>query len=304
MTETKSLKPQLPNQHVISPKYFRLFFKASSDGTLPRFSGALARGMFFNALDLVDKHLAKDIHDQDGILDYALTGFEVYQTKEEDNGGIISTMRSAFGSRPKPTRKPRDEGIQTGDIVYMDLATCNPDLVNVIPQIMETSWKGDRDSLTLDPMQLVPFDVSSLTKYQVDNPIPIWFTTPVSFTMGDTYFKWPEPTLMIPNLVSIWNAWYPRNTLEMEEVKSLLLNHISLDYARGQVIKVQTGKNQIHKGWIGLIKLYAETEVAFEALDHLLRLGFITGTGRGRSAGLGRYNILPAIKRENLISMV
>lgn len=306
MTETKSINPGQSSKHVANPKYFRLFFRASSEGTLPRFSGALARGMFFKALDLADKHLAKDIHDQNGILDYSLTGFELYQSNDENKEGLLSTMRSAFGSSPRPARrrKPRDEGVSDGDIVYMDVATCNPELMSLIPNVMEFSWKGDRDNLALEPLQLVPFDPSALVQHPIENPIPIWFTTPVSFTKGDTYFKWPEPTLMIPNLVSIWNAWYPKNTLDLEEVKSLLLDHVSLDYARGQVIQVQTGKDQTHKGWIGLVKLYAETKVAYEALTHLLRLGFMTGTGRGRSAGLGRFNILPTIKRETLISLV
>ncbi len=306
MTEAKNLKPQSQPNSVGNPKYYRLFFRASNEGTLPRFSGALARGMFFKALDLIDKHLAKEIHDQQGILDYSLTGFEVYQSGEANADGILTTMRTAFGSKPRVPRrrKARDEGISEGDIVYMDVATCNASLITVLPQIMETIWKADLDRLALEPLQLIPFEISTLVQHPIENPVAIWFTTPVSFTMGDTYFKWPEPTLMIPNLLSIWNTWYPQNALDPEEVKPMVMDHVSLDYARGQVIQVQTGKNQIHKGWIGLVKLYAETELAFEALTHLLRLGFITGTGRGRSAGLGRFNILPSIKREELIPMI
>ncbi len=343
-------------------KFYRLSFKTTSPGTIPRFSGGLVRGMFFKALKETDKHLATEIHDSDMIKRFALSQFTIDgpsdETKIQDkkdntsaesteNGetshptppddktsinSILSTMGRTFGEAEptQPTasstlntgdnpqnqrnrrltnrrntgtrnnrRTPRDTMLNVGDSVHFDIATTDDKILNAVNQIMSIDWEADKDALRLEPHGIHPLDTSPITHLTLENPLKIRFQTPLSFSNGDGYFFWPEPSYIMKNLLTIWNNWLPNSQLDPETIEPHV-NNVSVEYAKGNIIRVQTGKKMIHRGWIGDVSFYSRDESSHQMLSYLIKLGFFTGVGRARTSGLGRF-YFPRIIHQNLL---
>lgn len=235
-------------------------------------------------------------------MDYSLTQFGKVHFPSSSGNDLLNRMRTAFGAPMR--RRSKDSGLQEGEIVYMDVATCNDSLSSVIPKVFSGNWRAEYDGLVLEPLQLVPFDITRLGGVKLGNPVAIRFQTPVSFSTGSSFFVWPDPKYIFPNLVSIWNVWYPDNAIDEESTVKYMHDHVSLHYAKGSIITVHTGKDQVHKGWVGLVKLGADSADAAEIMFHLLKLGFLTGVGRGRSAGLGRFDFDRVFLRKTMVHML
>lgn len=273
----------------------RLFFRATSSGTLPRFSGGMARGMLFSALKNHDKHAAQMIHDQEGIKQYSLSGFRKIYTD------TLSVMDRQMGQN---RRKRRDKMIHPGDILYFDVATSSEKLQGSLPAAFQEKWEADKSAVDMDPLQIKEAEVQAILGKEIPNPIRIRFITPVSFTTGHTYSVWPEPKSMMQNLTSIWNVWFPEAQINASEILETHAQNIRIISAEGKVIGANAAKNMKHVGWTGEVHYSSEDEVSFGIFSNLLKLGFITGVGRGRTAGLGRFYIPRILHSDKLISIV
>ncbi len=267
--------------------YFRILFQVTSFGTIPKHSGGMARGMFFEMLKAHDKHAATEIHDEPGIKSFALSNLMVMKS----NGHQRKMDRR---------RKSRDIELLEGTLVYFDVATVNEQLAKLVPISFNRSWKADHDGLELKALELTQVNPSTVMSKELPNPIPVRFHTPTSFTMGSQYIVWPEPSLVFSNLVSIWNVWYPKTTWDREHVDGLL-KKIHVESADGRISRATTGKKKVHRGWVGMVWYRCEDEETHRFASSLLKIGFMTGVGRGRTAGLGRFSIPNVLTMQNVV---
>ncbi len=282
---------------VMDVRLNRLFFRATSSGTLPRYSGGMARGMLFAALKNYDKHIAQEIHDQSGVQTYALSGFRTYISP----GETLSVMDKQLGIE---RRRKRDSTIRAGDILYFDVATASEKLQRVLPETFEQSWVADKTNVTMEPLQIREAEVEGILLREIPKPFTVKFITPLSFSAGPTYWVWPEVRYLMKNLTSIWNAWFPGAKLDAESILEKYANRVHVVFAEGRVLSANAAKGMRHTGWVGSVRYDSDDDETHGVFTNLIKLGFITGVGRGRTAGLGRFYLPKVLHSDRIVKVV
>ena len=273
----------------------RVFLRATTSGFLPKYSGGIVRGMVFNALDNLDKHLSKEVHDHDGIKKYSLSNLRLFISPNDP----LSVMQKTIGKK----HRRRDNKINAGDILYFDVVTTLNELQNALPQLMEQSWEADKSGIELKPLQIRGADIDKIMKTDLPAVIPVHFVSPLSFTKGPTYSVWPEPVDLIKNLVSIWNTWFETSPLDPDIIIEKYVPKVRVQYADGKVLTANAATNVSHSGWVGRVNYATDDEDSHEVFSNLLKLGFLTGAGRGRTAGLGRYYFPKILSSDRIVEI-
>ncbi len=274
----------MSRSYFINIKFFRVFLIAQSSKRTPYFSGQIANKLFFDLLREKSKSLFDSFRMSRGVLDLSIS--QIYRWK-------CNTCKNS------PIDYLKSKSLVKGEMVFFDVITSNLELIRLFPMFLQSIQIVSAYGLKFSPYQInmKSFDLSDSI---IENSIfQLNFKSPLSFTQGKQYFKWPEPTNLITNLISLWKKWTNENSLEVIDLQ----NKIWIEKAKGRLSTVRINRKIIHQGWVGQVT-YGVHEKYVDFINSLFLLGFFTGVGRGRTVGLGRFDIINHLFQSQFITLV
>lgn len=125
----------------------------------------------------------------------------------------------------------------------------------------------------------------------LSNPAQIFFVTPSSFVENGLEIPFPVVGPLFESLMDIWDLWFPASSLDKDAIRNVV-SSISIRYAKGTVNRIPFSEDHHIHGWRGMVKMEFGDMDHFREICELIRLGSLSGVGRGRNLGFGRYRII------------
>ncbi len=181
--------------------------------------------------------------------------------------------------------------LNTGETANFRIFTTDPILMEQFDHLFSNGKNLDLFGLNFEIEDLSFRTIDLRNRPLLTNPIQIFFVTPSSFIRKGREVPFPVVDILFESLLEVWKVWFPSSPLEEEGILDDLAK-IVIKYAKGTVNRIPfTSEDHIH-GWRGMVKLEIQQTDFIREICELIRLGSLSGVGRGRNLGFGRYRII------------
>ena len=278
------------------------------------FSGYVAQGLMYRLIQEANRELSAIYHDSSTIKPFATSALEI---------------ESSSGKKVVYKRVPSES---TGFLKFTFLGKKIPELLfSVIKDGLDSVWMENKRVKVLEVfVNFIGFDEilsesRAVNKFKIHFKTPTFFRLPISSCCPDCpeyrkyleigrnrkicpfmirrprglYVPLPMPTLMISNLIRVWNKFSP-NPLDRKWLIDWVDGGgvILAGFPSGiKTVKVFKSENEFNVGFIGTVN-YNVTDQLFDerkvkVLDALLRFAEYSNVGGGRTAGFGVVEYKP-----------
>ncbi|WP_066909091.1 CRISPR system precrRNA processing endoribonuclease RAMP protein Cas6 [Millisia brevis] len=162
------------------------------------------------------------------------------------------------------------------------------DFVNELELYGSPITLGDQTGRAIGDPGIVEAHTFASVRGAVPTPAHVvHFTTPTTFRSGQRSSPMPDPFTMIRSLSLRWNRLYPNNpiTVDTRDIRSIWVSDLD-----GRNI-VTTVKQATVSGFVGRIRLVADTPAAAAILTTLLNFARYAGVGSFTARGFGRIEL-------------
>ncbi|RMG20878.1 MAG: CRISPR system precrRNA processing endoribonuclease RAMP protein Cas6 [Methanobacteriota archaeon] len=181
--------------------------------------------------------------------------------------------------------------LNAGETANFRIFTTDPILMEQFDHLFSNGKNFDLFGLNFEIEDLSFRTIDLKNRPLLSNPIQLFFVTPSSFMRENIEIPFPSTDILFESLLHVWNIWFPAFSLD-EHIIRENLPLISIKYAKGTVNRIPFVEGQFIHGWRGMIKLEVQETENLREICELIRLGSLSGVGRGRTLGFGRYRII------------